>query len=105
MAGFLDPAAPGFFTGGAFTGGARDLSGYNALKMMVRANREVSIGTIGFGNDNTGSSLYDAALANVVVDVQCDYAKAELGNMRTGEAEMSALEATMRTIGAGASRR
>ena len=35
----------------------------------------------------------------VVVDVQCDYTKKELGNMRTGDAEMSALEATMRTIG------
>jgi nucleotide sugar dehydrogenase len=35
----------------------------------------------------------------VVVDVQCDYTKHDLGNMATGEAEMSALEATMRTIG------
>jgi len=35
----------------------------------------------------------------VVVDVQCDFTKVELGNMKTGEAEMSALEATMRTIG------
>lgn len=35
----------------------------------------------------------------VVVDVQCDYTKASLGDMRTGEAEISALEATMRTIG------
>ncbi len=35
----------------------------------------------------------------VVVDVQCDYTKNELGNMRTGRAEMSALEATMKTIG------
>jgi len=35
----------------------------------------------------------------VVVDVQCDYTKVDLGNMRTGEAEMSALEATVRTIG------
>ncbi len=35
----------------------------------------------------------------VVVDVQCDYTKHDLGNMRTGEAEMAALEATMRTIG------
>ena len=34
----------------------------------------------------------------VVVDVQCDYSKRSLGNLRTGEAEMSALEATMRTI-------
>ncbi len=40
------------------------------------------------------------ALADcVVVDVQCDYTKHELGNMRSGDAEMSALEATMRTIG------
>ncbi|MHC4646128.1 MAG: nucleotide sugar dehydrogenase [Planctomycetota bacterium] len=35
----------------------------------------------------------------VVVDVQCDYTKNDLGNMRTGKAEMSALEATMKTIG------
>ena len=35
----------------------------------------------------------------VVVDVQCDYTKRELGNMRSGDAEMSALEATVRTIG------
>jgi len=35
----------------------------------------------------------------VVVDVQCDYTKHELGNMRTGRAEMSALEATIKTIG------
>jgi nucleotide sugar dehydrogenase len=35
----------------------------------------------------------------VVVDVQCDYAKHDLGNMRSGEADMAALEATMRTIG------
>ena len=30
----------------------------------------------------------------VVVDVQCDYIKHDLGNMRTGEADMAALEAT-----------
>jgi len=35
----------------------------------------------------------------VVVDVQCDYTKKDLGNMRTGHAEMAALEATIRTIG------
>jgi UDP-N-acetyl-D-glucosamine dehydrogenase len=35
----------------------------------------------------------------VVVDVQCDYAKQDLGNMRTGETDMAALEASMRTIG------
>ena len=35
----------------------------------------------------------------VVVDVQCDYTKKDLGNMRTGRAEMGALEATIKTIG------
>jgi len=35
----------------------------------------------------------------VVVDVQCDYTKHDLGNMRTGEVEMAALEATLKTIG------
>ncbi|MGE5608118.1 MAG: nucleotide sugar dehydrogenase [Bacillota bacterium] len=35
----------------------------------------------------------------VVVDVQCDYTKHAMGDMRQGEAEMAALEATMKTIG------
>ena len=35
----------------------------------------------------------------VVVDVQCDFLKRDLGAMKTGEADMAALEATMRTIG------
>jgi len=35
----------------------------------------------------------------VVVDVQCDYSKPELGNLRSGTAEMAALESTLRTIG------
>lgn len=40
------------------------------------------------------------ALADcVVVDVQCDYTKQELGNMKNGEADMAALEATLKTIG------
>ncbi len=35
----------------------------------------------------------------VVVDVQCDFIKRDLGNMRSGQADMAALEATLRTIG------
>jgi len=35
----------------------------------------------------------------VVVDVQCDYQKQDLGKMRTGEVDMAALETTLRTIG------
>jgi len=35
----------------------------------------------------------------VVVDVQCDYTKHSLGDMRTGAVEMEALKATIKTIG------
>jgi len=35
----------------------------------------------------------------VVVDVQCDYVKQELGNMRSGTTDMAALEDTLKTIG------
>lgn len=35
----------------------------------------------------------------VVVDVQCDYLKQDLGNLRTGTADMAALEKSMGTIG------
>jgi UDP-N-acetyl-D-glucosamine dehydrogenase len=40
------------------------------------------------------------ALADVVVvDIQCDYVKQDLGNMRTGETDMKALEASMLSLG------
>ncbi|MGB8226495.1 MAG: hypothetical protein WCE45_06505, partial [Sedimentisphaerales bacterium] len=35
----------------------------------------------------------------VVIDVQCDYLKKDLGNLHTGSTDMAALEATMKTIG------
>lgn len=35
----------------------------------------------------------------VVVDIQCDYVKCNLGNVRSGETDMAALEASMRTVG------
>lgn len=35
----------------------------------------------------------------VVVDVQCDYLKQDLGNLRTGSADMAALEKSLATIG------
>jgi nucleotide sugar dehydrogenase len=35
----------------------------------------------------------------VIVDVQCDYIKTSLGDMRTGSADMEALEETLKTIG------
>ncbi|MHB8829081.1 MAG: nucleotide sugar dehydrogenase [Syntrophales bacterium] len=49
----------------------------------------------------TASFTYDAlALADVVVvDVQCDYFKEELGNCRAGHAEIAALEESLKIIG------
>jgi UDP-N-acetyl-D-glucosamine dehydrogenase len=51
----------------------------------------------------TLSATYNAdclSLADcVVVDVQCDYSKNRLGAMKTGEADMAALETTLKTIG------
>ena len=35
----------------------------------------------------------------VVIDVQCDFLKQELGNMKSGTTDMAALEATLKTIG------
>ena len=61
--------------------------------MIARCVNDKKTLTATFNSDCLG--LADV----VVVDVQCDYTKHDLGNMRTGEAEMSALEATMRTIG------
>ena len=62
--------------------------------MIVRCVNEKRTLTATFNSDCLG--LADC----VVVDVQCDYTKHDLGNMRSGEAEMAALVATMRTIGA-----
>ncbi|MCE5268072.1 MAG: hypothetical protein LLG00_09325 [Planctomycetaceae bacterium] len=61
--------------------------------MIARCVKEKKTLVATFNSDCLG--LADC----VVVDVQCDYTKHDLGNMRTGEAEMSALEATVRTIG------
>jgi nucleotide sugar dehydrogenase len=61
--------------------------------MIARTVRDKRTLTATFNSDCL--SLADC----VVVDVQCDYAKQSLGDMKTGEADMAALEATLRTIG------
>jgi len=61
--------------------------------MIARCVLEKKTLTATFAGDCLG--LADC----VVVDVQCDYTKHDLGNMRTGEADMAALEATMKVIG------
>lgn len=50
------------YAGGAFpTNSARDLSGYNALTFWAKASRTATLDIAGFGNDNTGTSLYEAS--------------------------------------------
>lgn len=61
--------------------------------MIARCVRDKKTLTATYNSDCL--SLADC----VVVDVQCDYSKKELGNLKSGEAEMSALEATIKTIG------
>ena len=47
------------FSGGAFTANLpRDLSSFNALTFWAKASRDVAFGSIGFANDNTGTSRY-----------------------------------------------
>jgi len=62
-------------------------------KIIARTVKEKGTLTATFNSDCL--KLADC----VVVDVQCDYKKNALGNMRDGEADMAALEATMKTIG------
>jgi hypothetical protein len=61
----------GGWNGGAFPSEApRNLTTYNALSFRVRASRAVTLDVVGFGNDNTGTSLYDAARRDVPVTTE-----------------------------------
>ena len=62
---FTVPAA-GPYAGGAFvTSRARSLAPYNALSFRVKASRAVSLETAGLGNDNTGTSKYEAKRTSI----------------------------------------
>lgn len=61
-------SALGLYTGGVLTSaGARDLADYNALTFYARAPFPMQLDVVGFGNDNTGTSRYEASRANVNV--------------------------------------
>lgn len=61
----------GTYAGGAFTTNrARDLSGYDALTFWARASRAITFNVVGIGNDNTGTSKYDASWANVAMTTE-----------------------------------
>jgi len=56
----------GAYAGGVLTSVAsRDLADYNALTLYARSSINSTLNVIGFGNDNTGNSKYDAARFNV----------------------------------------
>ncbi len=58
--------APTAWAGGAFVAQIpRDLSGYDALTFWAKASRAASLDVAGLGNDNTGTSLYDASWKKV----------------------------------------
>ena len=59
-----DPS--GGYAGGAFvTSIGRDLTGYNALTFWAKASTSATFNTVGFGNDNTGTSRYVAEVGDI----------------------------------------
>ncbi|MCK5619741.1 MAG: hypothetical protein KAJ17_10090, partial [Candidatus Krumholzibacteria bacterium] len=61
-----DPS--GGYAGGAITANfARNLSQYNALAFWAKASIDASLDIAGYGNDNTGSSKYMGAIADIAL--------------------------------------
>lgn len=60
-------SALGPYSGGVITsGGARDLAGYNALTFYARSlSSDIVLNEVGFGNDNTGNSLFGCNRRNL----------------------------------------
>jgi hypothetical protein len=64
----------GLFSGGVITsGGKRDLSPFNALTFYARSDANIAIDIMGFGNDNTGNSLYEAGRGNISLTNEWQY--------------------------------
>ncbi len=60
------PSALGVYSGGVLTSaGARDLADFNALTFYARADSAMKLNVAGFGNDNTGTSRYEAGRADI----------------------------------------
>jgi hypothetical protein len=56
------------YAGGAFvTTKPRDLTGYNALTFYAKASRAVTMDVAGLGNDNTGTSKFEARRSTIPV--------------------------------------
>jgi hypothetical protein len=64
-----DPS--GTYAGGAFTTNrARDLSSYDALTFWAKADHPITFNVLGLGNDNTGTSRYEAKWQNVAMTTE-----------------------------------
>jgi hypothetical protein len=61
-------SALGLYSGGVLTSVAsRDLADFNALTFYARSNAEISLDVAGFGNDNTGTSLYETGRKTITL--------------------------------------
>lgn len=64
----LIPGTAPFWSGGAFTDStARDLTGFNALTFWAKASQAATLDVAGLGNDNTGTSLYQAEVTGLAL--------------------------------------
>ena len=62
-------SALGSYTGGVLTSSqGRDMADFNALTFYARSNYNISLDVAGFGNDNTGNSLYEAGRGNIALN-------------------------------------
>ena len=68
----IDVPGPGDPSGG-YAGGAlvadigRDLTGYDALTFWARASKDATLDVVGFGNDNSGTSMYTTEMNDVAL--------------------------------------
>ena len=61
-------SALGAYAGGVLTSvAARDFADFNALTFYARSSVNSTLNEVGFGNDNTGNSLYSAGRANLAL--------------------------------------
>ena len=60
-----DPSGSTWSGGALVAGLARDLSDYNALTFWAKANKALTLNTVGLGNDNAAPNPYVAEIANV----------------------------------------
>ena len=67
----VQPLSEGPYSGGAFTAfTARDLTGYNVLRMQIKASAPATLDRIGIGEGNTGNSLYQASMTNIALTTE-----------------------------------